>query len=228
MSGQGTFNYTVTRNGTGQGFVSAAITTECGTLTVPQKTFQVGGYSSGDYPVSGPTNACRNQAVYYNTVDLPGATNYAWFWPSNWTYVSGQGTRYIALNTGSSSTGGAVGVRVANACDAGGSPATLFTSVSSCGSFSSFSAVPNPADEEITVTLDDYDSLGKKKEKKDKLKKTEFEVSLFDNQKNRVTTLLSKDEVLSIPVRDLPEGFYYLNILFKEGIIQRQILVKRK
>ena len=88
--------------------------------------------------------------------------------------------------------------------------------------------MPNPADEEITVTLDDYDSLGEKKEKKDKLKKEEFEVSLFDNQKNKVIALKSKDETVSIPVRDQSEGLYYLNIIFKEGIIQRQILVKRK
>ena len=42
-----------------------------------------------------------------------------------------------------------------------------------------------------------------------------------------MTTVTSKDEVLSIPVKGLPEGLYYINILFKEGLLQRQILIKR-
>ncbi len=224
VSGQGTSNFTVRSNGAGEGFVLALV---CGNIQVPQKNFHVGGYSSSDYPVTGPGNACNNETVYYNTADLQGATYYDWFWPSDWTYSGGQGTRYLTLITGSNSTGGAVGVRVANACDAGGSPASVFTYVSSCGGFSAFSVYPNPVADEITVSLEDFDSLGNKKAKIEKLKKLEFEVSLFDNKKNKVITLTSKDEMLSIPVRNLPEGLYYLNIIFKEGIIQRQILVKR-
>lgn len=225
VSGQGTTTYTVSGNINGEGFVSALV---CENFQVPQKNFHVGGYSSSDYPVTGPSNACRNETVYYNTVDLLGATYYDWFWPSDWTYTGGQGTRYLSLITGgSSSYGGAVGVRVANACDAGGSPASVFTYVSSCGGFSAFSVYPNPVADEITVSLEDFDSLGNKKAKIDKLKKKEFEVSLFDNKKNKLVTVTSKDETLSIPVRDLPEGLYYINIIFKEGIIQRQILVKR-
>lgn len=227
VSGQGTTSYFVSKNNSGTGYVSASVTTECGTFAVPQFNVHVGGYSSSDYPVTGPGSACRNENVYYNTNELPDAISHAWFWPSDWTYVSGQGTRYLALNTGNSSYGGAVGVRVSNACDAGGSPATMFTSVSSCGSYSAFAVYPNPGADEITVSLDDFDSLGNKKAKLIKQKRNEFEVSLFDKSRTKMVTMSSKDETLSIPVRSLPEGFYYLNILHKEGILQRQILIKR-
>ena len=69
-------------------------------------------------------------------------------------------------------------MRVSNACDAGGSMATMFTSVSSCGSYSAFAVYPNPAADELTVSLDDFDSLGNKKAKVLKQRKNEFDAAL--------------------------------------------------
>lgn len=213
------------RTGSGTGFVSATLTTECGTFLVPQKTFQVGGFSSGDYPVSGPSSGCAGQTVYYNTVNLAGATNYSWFWPSDWTYMSGQGTPYLSLTAGTSS--GAVGVRVANACDAGGSPATRFTSINSCGY--NFSVYPNPAEDELTVSMVEIDSVGNSVQATSaKNENSEYEVVLFDSKREKVFQLSTKEYTIKIPVKSLPPGLYYLNIVSKEATIQRQILIERK
>ncbi|HEX8277606.1 MAG TPA: hypothetical protein VF540_02895, partial [Segetibacter sp.] len=106
----------------GTATLSLKLSKSCGLNQTLTKTFSIGGYSSSDYPVSGPSYASNNQYVYFSTNQLPGATNYSWFWPGDWTYVSGQGTNSLALRTGNAS--GSVGVRVANACDAGGSPGT--------------------------------------------------------------------------------------------------------
>lgn len=112
-------------------------------------TIHVGGYSSSDYPVSGPSVSCNNTYVYFSTNVLPGATDYVWFWPaSNWTYISGNHTPYLALRTGTAS--GPVGVRVANACDPGGSPGIKFVQVNNCGW--RFHVSPNPTNGDIVVS----------------------------------------------------------------------------
>jgi hypothetical protein len=113
------------------------------------QSIHFGGYSSQDYPVSGPSAVCKNTYVYFSTNTLPGATDYAWFWPyNNWTYVSGNHTPYLTLITGTSS--GTVGVRVANACDAGGSPGMRFVQVNNCGW--RYMVSPNPTSGNITIS----------------------------------------------------------------------------
>lgn len=118
-SGQGTTQVQLSRISNGTATLSAALTRTCGINQTVTKTYSIGGFSSSDYPVSGPTSASCNSYVTYRTNQLPGATNYAWFWPSTWSYVDGQGTYSLTLQTPSSSGSGQVGVRVANACDAG-------------------------------------------------------------------------------------------------------------
>ncbi len=142
---------TVTKTGSGYITLQATITNNgCGSLIVNSSSIRVGGYSSSDYPITGPSSACKNQTVYFSTNDLPGATNYQWTWSSSWTYVSGQGTRYLTLQTGSTTGSFYVTVRVANACDAGGSPATKIVQVNNCGF--SFTTSPNPSTGSIIVS----------------------------------------------------------------------------
>jgi hypothetical protein len=115
------------------------------------QSIHFGGYSSQDYPVYGPYSACTNQVVYFNTNVLPNATSYNWFWPSDWSYLNGQGTPYLTLRTGYQVTYGAVvGVRVANSCDAGGSPGLKFVQVYNCGW--RFYVSPNPTNGNIVVS----------------------------------------------------------------------------
>lgn len=142
---------TLTKNSNGIITLTATISNACGgQITVQKNNIRVGGFSSSDYPISGPSSACNNQTVYFSTNDLPGATNYQWTWSSSWTYVSGQGTRYLALRTGGTTGSFAVTVRVANACDAGGSPAVKIVQVNNCGF--SFTASPNPSTGSVTVS----------------------------------------------------------------------------
>ncbi len=138
--------------------LTAAISNACGiTTTLTKSNIRVGGFSSSEYPVSGPSTACTNQTVYFSTNTLPGATDYAWTWPSGWSYLGGQGTPYISLMTPSTpGSSGMVGVRVANTCDAGGSPALLYVEVNSCFAFE---ASPNPTNGELTVTTTEDETV---------------------------------------------------------------------
>jgi hypothetical protein len=86
------------------------------------------GFSSSDYPISGYFTAGNNQLVYYSAPDLWGATGFQWIIPPGWELVSGQNTRFLTLRTPATGSGTSqIGLRVANNCDAGGSPAIINT-----------------------------------------------------------------------------------------------------
>ncbi|QEC53764.1 putative secreted protein (Por secretion system target) [Anseongella ginsenosidimutans] len=118
-----------------------------------------GTYTSSDYPIMGPYIANCNQYVYYYTDELPDATNYDWFWPAGWTYVSGQGGPSITLITNNNS--GTVGLRVDNICGLAGSPFTKSTSIT--GPCFQISVYPNPARDKVNVKISDMNGvLGEK------------------------------------------------------------------
>jgi len=71
---------------------------------------------------------------------------------SNLNYSSGQGTPSLTLRTGTTTGTGTVTVRVANACDAGGSPAVKFIQINNCGF--SFTVSPNPSTGNLTVSTE--------------------------------------------------------------------------
>lgn len=144
---------TVTKLLSGNFTLKASITgSGCGTLDINSPSYRAGGYSSSDYPITGTSSACKNVQIFYSTLDLPGATNYQWTWPAalNLTYQNGQGTRNLTLKTNTTTGQGTITVRVANACDAGGSPAIKSLVVNNCGSF--FMASPNPSSGNVNIT----------------------------------------------------------------------------
>lgn len=153
---------TVTRLNSGtidlQAMVSVPV---CGVNvnTLVKKTIRSGGYSSGDYPISGPSSVCRNQVTAFSTVNLLGATNYTWTWPSGWTLPAGQGTPNLSIRSPGVASGGAFTVRVANACDLGGSPSSRTVTVTNCGS--AFRVSPNPGTTTLTVESVDLASTEK-------------------------------------------------------------------
>ena len=223
----GTTTYTVSKITNGDGFVLVVLGGACGNSNPIQKNITVGGvgYSSSDYPVTGPSSVCTNEYAYYSTNDLPLATYYSWFWPNDWQYSAGQGTRFLDLYVTSTSTSGSVGVRVATACDEGGSPATLFTTVSSCGSFM-MTAYPNPAESELiiepaeTTTSSGSDSL-------DVERQLRFTAKLFDSSGELRKTGRSDGERLRMRIDDLSEGQYFLHIVTDLETVMSQIVIKR-
>ncbi len=149
------FQTTVSKVSSGNVTITASISSCAGGTPLNiSKSARVGGYSSSDYPISGTSSACKNTAVYFSTFNLPGTTNYQWTWPNSGsfslTYVGGQGTPNLALRTNNTTGQGIITVRVANSCDAGGSPATKPLVVNNCGSF--FMASPNPSSGNISIT----------------------------------------------------------------------------
>lgn len=116
-------------------------------------TIRAGVYGSSDYPITGPSQSWCGYSMYFSAPDLPGATNYDWFWPSNWYYLNGQGTRFLTLQTPSygSYLSGVVGVRVHNICGTGGSPAMKYVQITCSGGWR-FTVSPNPATDNIVIS----------------------------------------------------------------------------
>ncbi len=173
--------------------------------------FHIGDYSSSNYPISGPSSAGCNQFVYYNTNLLPGATNYQWSWPSSWSYVSGQGTQYLALKTGGSGSGGIVSVQVSACGGSGGSPATRYTSVSCFGRLAA-EVFPNPASGQLDI-------IGGREGGREGSARAvviepggAYEARLFNPVGRLVRRGTGADGKLSFNVQDLPDGVYILRL----------------
>ncbi len=182
------------------------------------KSIKVGPYSSSDYPIQGPDYANCNDYVYYSIPDLPGATSINWSWPSAWTYVSGQGTRYLALRA--TSYGSTVAVGVNNPCGISGSYATKYTYVSGCGY--RFNASPNPADAELTIT---YNETTEEKEAASYREtfSTDIQVALIDLKQVKRHVEKTSKKKFSIPTKHLEKGIYILHIVTSEGEEKQQI-----
>ncbi len=186
--------------------------------SVVSTSFRAGPYSSSDYPIQGPDYATCNQYVYYSIPDLPGVTSINWSWPSAWTYVSGQGTRYLALRAKSYSSTVSVGVN--NSCGSSGSYATKYTYVSGCGY--SFIASPNPADAELTIT---YNETTEEKEAASYREtfSTDIQVALIDLKQVKRHVEKTSKKKFSIPTKHLEKGIYILHIVTSEGEEKQQI-----
>lgn len=146
---------TVSKVSNGYFTLKATISNQnCSNLEVTSPSYRAGGYSSSNYPISPSfVSVCRNSNIFLSTADLTGATNYQWTWSSslNLTYIGGQGTRYLTLKASATTTGtGVATVKVANACDAGGSPALATIQVNSCMAF--FMASPNPSTGNVNLS----------------------------------------------------------------------------
>ena len=198
------FQVQLSRISNGTANLTLALTERCGIKKTLNKTFSIGGFGSSDYPVSGPSTSCSNQTIYFSTTQLPGATNYTWFWPSSWTYQSGQGTRNLSVKTNTSS--GTVGVRVANACDAGGSPATQYVQVNNCGL--AISVTPNPSQGNIYLQIEQTQL--KTSAEYNKIHKLEI-IDRYGTIRKKFS-YASGETSLKISLGDLENGIYIIHV----------------
>ncbi|MDJ1485897.1 zinc-dependent metalloprotease family protein [Cytophagaceae bacterium YF14B1] len=231
---QGSPNVNLFKTTNTTGTLTATFTNSCNTTTILTKSISTGGYSSSDYPVTGPDQASCGQMVSYQTVNLPDATNYQWVnIPTGATNVSGQGTRYLSFTVPSGTYGMNVGVRVASSCDAGGSVATKFTSVS-CSS--GFALYPNPTSSELTIekmsatnnvnTASDGNTTTPQATTEDKT--TQLTVKLLNYYNQTVLSGQIIGSRIKLNVSKLPIGIYYLQAQYgNETAVTQQVIITR-
>jgi hypothetical protein len=209
-----------TASGTGTGWVQATIiSTTCGSVTLPRKDVWVGSYSSGNYPITGPSSAPCRQYVYYSIPTLAGVTSINWIWPSGWTYVSGQNTPNLALQTGTTGSGGTVAVQATNSCGPSGSYATKYTTVTGiCGY--SLLVSPNPSNDVATVEL-----LSTEPETQASL--VEWELEVYDQlQVQKIKTPKQKGKTYQLNTQGWKDGVYIILAKVGDEIISEKLVVK--
>jgi hypothetical protein len=207
--------------------ITANLSTCGGTNYEVSKYIHAGGYGSSDYPVTGPSSVCKNNYAYYSTVsNLPGATGYSWFWPSNVTYSGGQNTPNLSLYA-SSVGGGAVGVRVASTCDAGGSPAIQFLNVNSCG----FSVSPNPSTGQVTISMNSLSPIksGASTESSTTVGNLIYQVKVIDpsGTLKQAANYPSGIANLSLNLGGLPNGIYTIQVFDSFSWSSEQVLLMK-
>ena len=208
-----------TANATGAGWIRPTVISNCFQFDLPQKNVWVGPYSSSNYPITGPGSAPCRQYVYYSIPALEDVISINWVWPSSWTYVSGQGTRYLALQTGPTGSGGIIGAQAVNICLNPGSYATMYTSVTGICGYSLFVS-PNPATGETTVEL-----VNDSKEVLAAL--TEWELEVYDSmqglkeKKANLKALQTK-----INTSSWKDGVYIVRAKIGDEVITEKLVVK--
>lgn len=181
------------------------------------RVIHAGGYNPVDYPISGPSTACKMTNVTYTTATLVGATNYTWTAPPGWTVISGQNTPSITLRTGTISTTFQVSLKVANACDAGGALSFKSTLVNSCGAFA-IAASPNPVTDNLDVKVQSENNASNKT--------MIYEISIVDQLGIPIKSIkyASGVNIAKINVSALKRGTYVLNVYDGVNWVSRNII----
>ena len=216
----------------GNGYIYAYIDKVCPGDVNLSKAIHTGPYSSSDYPISGPSSAHCNSYVYYSIPQLPGVTSINWDWPQEWTYSSGQNSRYLALISGTQS--GIVAVGVNNTCGQSGSYATKYTYIYGyCGY--GFSMYPNPASDNVTITMNENLPM---KEYSDSnftnvattdakaCEPTTYIISIYDSQGTKLSTMTRSGKSFNIPLINMRDGTYIIEVSDGKNIYRQQLFVK--
>jgi hypothetical protein len=222
------------KTSTSSGAAQLKFTFGCKTYT---KNIQIGKINSGQIAVSGTTGVCPGNQYTYTA--SPSGTSYSWTYPSGWTKISQSGNQIALYVPSYNPQYGTVRVSITNNC--GTSPfsgVTVFPGYS-CGGYltaGEFVIYPNPADEhlvieqsEILTDLIQEDSTASQslELKLNTTQKTEsFSARLYDSKQFLVAEGVSQDTKIQLDTSKLPSGTYYLNIYFKEAVLQKQVVIE--
>jgi len=187
---------------------------------------KVGTFTSDEFdiytePVGQPF--CVNQTVTFGPSAsqlLPSTTTtYSWQWlSSSWTYVSGQGTRFLQLKPKSSVTSGWVALVAGNPC--GTSPVKMKTFTINPNCQSAFSVSPNPSSDVINI--------GQSAESESSVPVNIVQVEIIDRMGNLKTKKdFGKGQIsASLNVSSLPSDTYFLRIFDGNVWYSHQVIIR--
>lgn len=147
-----------------------------------------------------------------------------------WTKISGNFNLQSSNNSGTiigfQPTTGLIEVKYySSACNEWSVAALLYVNISSScgGGFEFFSVYPNPASSELNIDMAESAFA----EKNGTIEGT-YQVELISQSSlKKVYSTESSARNLKIPLNKFEEGAYFINILYKEAIIKKQIIIKR-
>tara|TARA_B100000965_G_scaffold390541_1_gene397679 strand:+ start:4531 stop:6627 length:2097 start_codon:yes stop_codon:yes gene_type:complete len=164
-------------------------------------------------------NACVDVHKNITFTTPPNASQW------QWTKISGNFNLQSSNNSGTiigfQPTTGLIEVKYySSACNEWSVAALLYVNISSScgGGFELFSVYPNPASSELTIDITESDGA----------LDDSYQVELVSQSSlKKVYSKKSYDKKLRIPLDNFKEGVYFINILYKEAVIRKQIIIKR-
>jgi cell wall-associated protease len=209
-------------NTSGQATITFTVTTPCGSVQI-QRPFWV-GKPAVPGPITGNTSPGPGSLTPYYINNLPsGATSMTWSLPycvgcsQPWSFYSGQNDILITANVGDSD--GYVQTMGVNACGTGGASLLYVTTNGPCNPCPRM--YPNPVSNEMTLEWMDAEGFVMSEEI------DSYQVSLYNAVGGIILTETTNNPSIKIDLSQLKNGFYYLHIENKDGLIRKQIRVER-
>ncbi|WHZ06750.1 MAG: Zinc metalloproteinase precursor / aureolysin [Cytophagales bacterium] len=207
----------------GQVIVSALVTgAGCNTtVTVPIWIGQPASPGSLNKNINNPP-FCVGATVIANVNTVGGASTYAWASGNpSILEVSGSGT-YVNLLADAAGTTYFT-LTTSNAC--GSINKKYIAAISNCsgggGQMMSVAVFPNPASTSLTVNVvDSTQSIASV------TLPQPCQIMLFNKSGQRVYSTQSSNCTVSVPLLGLPSDLYYLNVVYREAVRQKQILIQ--
>ncbi len=210
----------------GAGTITFTLNSGCATITLSRNI------NTNMSPVRMPqTTYSGPYATVYAEIDpVPGALSYEWYLNGQFQQVSSYNHEFTVNNCGSYYTG--VRVRT-SAC--GWSPISSISFYVTC-SGDNFVIYPNPANEQLTIeqTANPAGTLSATAATtpfatsgwSEATTSSPFNVKLYNGLQEIVATGTASNAKLQVDTRKLPAGAYYLHIYYKDGILQKQIIIE--
>jgi Zn-dependent metalloprotease len=222
-------------NSTGAGWIRAKIITKDGTeILGPLKSIWVGKFENS--VVTGTAAICPN-SLYTYTAQVPGGhqTNYSYSWtyPSNWT-KNGQSQNTILLQTPSNPYYGTVRVSITNECGTSGYSGITVYPKQGCGSF--FILYPNPASDNVTITINepitsDIQELNKNELVNNSVAAIDFPtytIRIYNNSGTALISIKGSSNTFTVPLVNIKDGIYIIEVCAGYNCYREQLIVSRK
>ncbi len=220
-------------NFNGQVNISATVSGSCGSVPVPPLTVWVGApganigtliYPSGSRgidPVTlGPASTYLFQSDY-----VPQATSFRWLLPPGFSFYSGSTTSSPFITTSATAGSYTLFCAAVNSCGQSWTHSlgiTISTGGGCCPAAAvRLSAFPNPASSTLTVTVADSLATGESQ-----TLDQPYRLALVDRLGTPVFSAQPSEHSVQVPVSQLPAGVYYLNVVYKEAVLQRQVFIE--
>lgn len=211
------------------------LTGPCGPLPAFTRQIQIGVVNSSQTTVSA---SCQTGTLCYVcagntytfTAQLPlghqSTYSYQWTKPSNWSIINQSAnsiTLYVPQNNPDFSP--PVRFSVNNGCGwSEYSGLTVAPGFGCGGGYYGYSVYPNPSSDFVQIEpmlLEHYKSLA------DSIEKEPFVVKVFDENGTELIQQSSDGSKIEIPIAKLKNGFYYIHIFNKDGILTEKIHIQR-
>ena len=177
--------------------------------------------SRGIDPVTlGPASTYQFQGDY-----VPQATSFRWLLPPGFSFYSGNTTSSPFITTSATVGSYILYCAAANACGQSWTHSlgiTISTGGGGCCPAAAvrLSAFPNPASSTMTVQLIDSLATGESQ-----TPDQPYRLTLVDRLGTPVFSAQPSGHSVQVPVSQLPAGVYYLNVVYKGAVLQRQVFI---